>query len=81
MALVFSSLTRRSFGLKMNREIDRWSKSNNKHKHTVSEIFVAKNGTPQENVARVIEMMGGIEKFIGINDIVILKPSSKNKPN
>ena len=77
MALVFSSLTRRSFGLKMNREIDRWSKSNNKHKHTVSEIFVAKNGTPQENVARVIEMMGGIEKFIGINDIVILKPNAQ----
>lgn len=41
----------------------------------VSHIYVAKNGTPQQNVAKVIEMMGGIEKFIGKNDIVILKPN------
>lgn len=40
-----------------------------------SHIFVAKNGTPQQNVAKVIEMMGGIEKLIGVNDIVILKPN------
>ena len=29
----------------------------------VSDIFLAKNGSPQENVAHVLEMMGGIEKF------------------
>ena len=39
----------------------------------ISDIYVAKNGTPQENVARVLEMMGGIERFIGKKDIVILK--------
>lgn len=41
----------------------------------LSNIYVAKNGTPQQNVAKVIEMMGGIENFIGISDIVILKPN------
>lgn len=41
----------------------------------VSHIYVAKNGTPQQNVAKTIEMMGGIERFIGKNDIVILKPN------
>jgi hypothetical protein len=41
----------------------------------VSHIYICKNGTPQQNVAKVIEMMGGIEKFIGKNDIVILKPN------
>lgn len=41
----------------------------------VSHIYVAKNGTPQQNAAKVIEMMGGIERFIGKNDIVILKPN------
>jgi hypothetical protein len=44
---------------------------------TVSEIFMSKNGTPQQNVTKVIEMMGGIEKFIGVNDIVILKPNAQ----
>lgn len=42
---------------------------------TESHIYLARNGTPQANVAKVIEMMGGIEKFIGKNDIVILKPN------
>lgn len=41
----------------------------------VSHIFISRNGTPQQNIARVIEMMGGIQKFIGIYDIVVLKPN------
>ncbi len=41
----------------------------------VSHIYVAKNGTPQQNVTKVIEMMGGMERYIGKNDIVILKPN------
>ncbi len=42
-----------------------------------SKVYVAKNGTPEENLKKVMEMMGGIEKFIGINDIVILKPNAQ----
>jgi len=44
---------------------------------SISEIFIAKNGTPQENVAKVIEMMGGIGELIGSKDIVILKPNAQ----
>jgi hypothetical protein len=44
---------------------------------THAEVFVSKNGTPQENVAKVVEMMGGIGRFIGINDIVLLKPNAQ----
>ncbi len=40
-------------------------------------IYVARNGTPQRNVAKVMEMMGGVEKFIGKKDIVILKPNAQ----
>ena len=40
-----------------------------------SDVFLAKNGSPQQNVKKVIEMMGGIETFIGANDIVLLKPN------
>lgn len=42
-----------------------------------SHVYVSKNGTPQQNVFKVIEMMGGLEKFIGVNDIVILKPNAQ----
>jgi len=42
-----------------------------------SDIYLARNGSPQENVQKVIEMMGGIEKFVGKNDIVILKPNAQ----
>jgi len=40
-----------------------------------ADIFLSRNGSPQQNVEKVIEMMGGIEKFIGKQDIVVLKPN------
>jgi hypothetical protein len=44
-------------------------------------VYIAKNGTPAENVAKVIDMrFGGIENFIGIDDIVIINPNGQS-PN
>ncbi len=43
-----------------------------------SRIYVARNGTPEQNVSKVIEMMGGIEKIIGKEDIVIIKPNAQS---
>ena len=43
----------------------------------ISQIYVSRNGSPQQNVSKVIEMMGGIEKIIGIHDIIILKPNAQ----
>lgn len=40
-----------------------------------SHIYLVGNGTPQQNVAKAIGMMGGIQAVIGIDDIVILKPN------
>jgi len=40
-----------------------------------SEIYVSKNGTPVENMQKVIEMAGGISKYVNTNDVVILKPN------
>ena len=42
-----------------------------------SYVYIAKNASPEENMRKVIEMMGGIEKIVGINDIVILKPNAQ----
>ncbi len=42
----------------------------------VSHIYHAVNGTPAANVAKVFEMAyGGIEHFIGQDDIVLLRPN------
>ncbi len=43
----------------------------------VSDVYLARNGSAQKNMARVLEMMGGIEKFIGAKDIVVLKPNAQ----
>jgi hypothetical protein len=43
-----------------------------------SNIFVAKNGTPAENVAKVIDMrFGGIENLVNQNDIVVINPNGQ----
>ena len=33
------------------------------------------NGTPAENLAKVIELVGGIEKIVGSDDVVLIKPN------
>jgi len=45
--------------------------------HGKSHIYVSKNSTPEQNVATVIEMIGGIDKIIDQNDIVIIKPNAQ----
>jgi len=42
-----------------------------------SHVYCVKNGSPEENLTEVIEMMGGIERVIGKQDIVVLKPNSQ----
>jgi hypothetical protein len=44
----------------------------------LSSVYVAKNGTPADNVAKVIEMrFGGIENIIGLDDIVVINPNGQ----
>ncbi|KAA3637588.1 MAG: hypothetical protein DWP97_00615 [Calditrichaeota bacterium] len=44
----------------------------------LSTIYVAKNGTPAENVAKVIDMKyGGIENFIGADDVIVINPNGQ----
>ena len=40
-----------------------------------SKVFRAVNGKPHQNMAKVIELMGGIENLIGKDDIVVIKPN------
>lgn len=43
----------------------------------MSHIYLSRNGTPEQNMAKVVKMMGGIKQFIGKDDIVILKPNAQ----
>jgi len=41
-------------------------------------VFVAKNGTPAQNIDKVIEMrFGGIDRFIGADDVVVINPNGQ----
>ena len=42
-----------------------------------STIYEVRNGTPEQNIEKVIEMMGGITRFIGEDDIIVLKPNAQ----
>jgi hypothetical protein len=44
----------------------------------VSNVMIAKNGTPAQNVEKVINMrFGGIENFIGQDDVVVINPNGQ----
>jgi len=42
-----------------------------------SHILCSRNNTPEKNMYAVLEMLGGIERLIGPDDIVLLKPNSQ----
>ena len=42
-----------------------------------SHIFVARGGSPEENMNNVLALMGGIRSLIGSDDVVIVKPNSQ----
>lgn len=43
----------------------------------ISRIYLVRNGAPQQNITKIIEMMGGIETIIKPTDIVVLKPNAQ----
>ena len=38
-------------------------------------IYRAVNGTPEQNLRKVIELLGGVERIIGSDDMVLIKPN------
>jgi len=38
-------------------------------------IYRAVNGSPEQNLLKVVELMGGVEKIIGSQDVVVMKPN------
>jgi len=44
----------------------------------ISNVYYAKNGTPDQNINRLLEIMGGISHFVGGDDVVVIKPNGQN---
>lgn len=42
-----------------------------------STVFGSLNGTPGDNLEKVLELLGGVEQLIGEDDIVIIKPNAQ----
>jgi len=42
-----------------------------------SHVYIAKGGTPEQNVEKVIQMMGGIQNIVKADDTVIVKPNGQ----
>jgi len=54
------------------------TKSSSPRKITIgsqSIIYRSLNGTPSENLTKVVELIGGIDKIIGEDDVVVIKPN------
>ena len=41
----------------------------------VATVYRAVNGNPETNLEKVIDLLGGIEKIIGADDVVVIKPN------
>lgn len=43
----------------------------------LSHVYHVNNGSPEENMKKAVEMMGGIDRIVGPLDIVVLKPNAQ----
>jgi len=44
-----------------------------KAEHTM--IYRSLNGAPESNISKIVELMGGIEKLFGRDDVIVIKPN------
>ncbi len=47
------------------------------HTRGNSKVYVVSDGSPEENIKKILHMMGGIGAFIDKNDIVVIKPNAQ----
>jgi len=40
-------------------------------------LYRAVNGSPDKNLKKIIELMGGIKKIVGTDDVVVIKPNAQ----
>ena len=53
------------------------SKIVNKKSSIKSDVYILRDGTPEENIHKLIDFLGGIESIFGKEDVVVVKPNSQ----
>jgi len=69
------NLTIAGGSLLLNKNVGRLPRQQVNEFSSPSLIYTSRNGTPYQNMEKVIEMMGGIGNIIGLDDVVIIKPN------
>jgi hypothetical protein len=46
-------------------------------KDGISDVFIAQGEAADSNMLKLIEMLGGVQRIVGLNDIVVLKPNAQ----
>ena len=64
-------------GKKTMPQLSKESKVLGVDKDGISRVYIARGMTPENNMKKAVELMGGIENIIGKDDIVILKPNAQ----
>lgn len=82
IAILLSSFTLRRILERKRHPINKSKKSiiqpiKQSNNMIVSRIYESKNGMPEQNVTKVVEMMEGIENIVGKDDIIIIKPNAQ----
>jgi hypothetical protein len=54
---------------------DNHTSDNHTSDNNISNLYISKNGTPVTNMQKVIDMAGGITKFVNQDDVVVIKPN------
>lgn len=55
----------------------RWANLFTQERDLVTDVYVARNGSPVWNVNKVVDLAGGIQRFINVDDVVVLKPNGQ----
>jgi len=73
----FTKISQRVSDLMPLSESNQNSKKNTLHRDSISNVYISRGRSPEDNVKNVINLFGGIEKIINNDDIVILKPNAQ----
>jgi uncharacterized protein (DUF362 family) len=76
-ALASNTLKNNNHKTNINSRRDRSNINYGVQSDGFSYVYGASGGSPENNMRKVIEMLGGIERFVDPTDIVILKPNAQ----
>ena len=72
LKILAANLSALLFGLRMETKGQGLKAANTKKE---VKLYRALNGNPAGNISKIVEMMGGIQEIVGVDDVVVIKPN------